>query len=167
MISSLCSAFSGESIRNTTIQRGSNFHYFLKKKTSEEIILGNVVIDDHRLCILGTIQPELLCQLLNSQEGDPQGYWDRYLIIPGSEVIVLMKSNSHVYLFILKDHDVDIETQRLKIREDIVVDLEQYLHIVADNHGEGVAYSASKEATDLLISVKRELKGIEEQSNYG
>ena len=78
-----------------------------------------------------------------------------------------MKSNSHVYLFILKDHDVDIETQRLKIREDIVVDLEQYLHIVADNHGEGVAYSASKEATDLLISVKRELKGIEEQSNYG
>ena len=72
-----------------------------------------------------------------------------------------------MYLSFLKDHDVDIETQTMKIKEDLVVDLEQYLQIVADNHGEGVAYTASKEATDLLIGVKRELKGIEEQSNYG
>ena len=62
---------------------------------------------------------------------------------------------------------MDIETQILKIREDILVDLEQYLQTVADNHGDGVAYSATQEAMDLLIRIKKELKEIEEQSNYG
>ena len=65
--SAICSAFTGEEIRNSTIAR------------------GEIGVKDSRVTIFGCIQPEPYWSLLNKPgEEDHQGLWDRFLPIPGT-----------------------------------------------------------------------------------
>ena len=67
-VSAICSAFTGEVIKYTTVRR------------------GEVSIYDSRLNIYGCIQPELLAELINSDRADSQGYFFRYLYLVATEV---------------------------------------------------------------------------------
>lgn len=72
--SAICSAFTSESIKYTTIKHGS------------------IEIDEARLSIFGAVQAEALVEMLNTGDPDHQGFWDRILLIPAAKVgYIIMK----------------------------------------------------------------------------
>ena len=74
-ISAVCSAFSGEEVKYTTVKRGVFFsvNFFFENN----FVAGEVCIYDSRLSIFGNIQPGPLGELLNSSKKDDQGFFDR------------------------------------------------------------------------------------------
>ena len=47
------------------------------------------MIDELRLSIFGAVQPEPLSEMLNLGDGDHQGFWDRFLLIPAEKVSII------------------------------------------------------------------------------
>ena len=75
-ISSMCSAFSGETMMNSTVTRG----WFRQciQESYYYCISGGIVVYEPRLTLVATIQPEPFGEVVNKP--DPQGYFDRFSI---------------------------------------------------------------------------------------
>ena len=76
----------------------------------------------------------------------------------------------HFYIFELewfKDLEVNLENQLKPIPEADKVDVGLYLRLIRDNHKEPRVYTPSVEAMEAFKQCHKELRTIDEDSNYG
>ena len=81
-MSALCSAFSGEVIKYTTVKRYQVYLMNIIKFDCR----GEISIYDSRVSIYGCIQPDPLAELLEKDADEKQGYFLRYLYLAAVDV---------------------------------------------------------------------------------
>ena len=85
-ISAICSAFSGEVIKYTTVKR------------------GEITVYDSRLSIYGCVQPlSNLAEVMGSDNTDNQGYLYRHLLVVGHQVHRLNSIMKQLHSFLVSE----------------------------------------------------------------